>query len=241
MKISEKEPLSESFYARLIAETESARAEFQAIPAIGAALRGEVSKGLYLQFLAQAYHHVKHTCRLLGFAVGHCRDEDGKYVMALLDYIAEERGHETWILDDIGALGSDAETVRNGVPDLPCRLLVGYVYYAIEHVSPYALLGMVHVLEGMSALLATKAAASLQPRLAAPDGGGFSYLRSHGSLDQGHVAFFQSLVNGIEDPAAQDAIIETAGIVYRLYGDIFRGLSDATGPHSVIGTQIHAA
>jgi pyrroloquinoline quinone (PQQ) biosynthesis protein C len=240
MPTPKKMPPSEPFFNRLIADSTPAPTEFQAIPVIGAALRGDVSIDLYLAFLSQAFHHVKHTCRLLSFAVGHCRDEDTKLTSALLSYIGEERGHEELILDDIRALGGDAEAVQTGTPDLPCRLLVAYVYYAIQHVSPYAMLGMVHVLEGMSALLATQAAASLQSRLALPGGEGFSYLQSHGELDQDHVAFFRDQVNDIEDPTAQQAVIETATIVYRLYGDIFRALVPYEHP-GIPAERVHAA
>src|SRR3546814_2996346 len=55
-------------------------------------------------------------------------------------------------------------------------------------------------------------------------GRGFSYLSSHGSLDQEHVGFFRDLVDGLGDAAGEQAIIDTARIVYRLYGDIFRGI-----------------
>ena len=209
------------FFERLFAETRTERDAFIATPVIQRALRQGVPAGMYIAFLGQAYHHVRHTCRLLGTAVARCTDRDQRYINALLEYIEEERGHEEWILDDIRALGGDAEAVRAGQGDLPCRLMVAYVYYAIEHVSPYAMLGMVHVLEGMSAALATAAAGTLKTALGIQDGRGFSYLGSHGSLDQEHVAFFRDLVNGIDDPIAQEAIIETARVVYKLYADMF--------------------
>lgn len=212
------------FYDRLIAETRTQREAFIATPVIQRALREGVSAAMYTAFLAEAYHHVRHTCRLLATAAARCGDGDGRYLAALLEYIGEERGHEEWILDDIRAMGGDADAARDGRGDLPCRLMVAYVYYAIEHVSPYAMLGMVHVLEGMSAALASIAAGKLQAALGSADGGGFSYLKSHGALDQDHVAFFQTLVNGITDDQAQQAIIETAKVVYHLYGEIFRGI-----------------
>lgn len=217
-----------SFFERLIGETRTEREAFIAIPVIQRALRHGVPLEMYLAFLGQAYHHVRHTCRLLASAAARCTDADTRYIAALLEYIGEERGHEEWILDDIAALGGNADAVRSGQPELPCRLLVAYVYYAIEHVSPYAMLGMVHVLEGMSAAMATAATASLKAALAPGDGQGsgrgFSYLSSHGSLDQEHVGFFRELVDGLGDAAAEQAIIDTARIVYRLYGDIFRGI-----------------
>ena len=64
----------------------------------------------------------------------------------------EERGHEKWILNDIAAMGGDAAAVSDGQPGIACQVMVGYTYYAIEWISPYAMLGSVHVLEGMSTL-----------------------------------------------------------------------------------------
>lgn len=210
------------FFERLLAETKSAREDFVSIAVIRRALGQGVPRAMYLAFLEQAYHHVKYTCPLLAAALARSGPSDRRYMTALLEYIEEERGHEEWILKDIDALGGDAEAVRNGEPALPCRLMVAYAYYAIDHVSPYALLGMVHVLEGMSAALATAAASTLKNSLGLAGDEGLSYLSSHGSLDQEHVAFFRDLVDGIGDEAAQKAIIDAANIVYRLYGDIFR-------------------
>ena len=99
--------------------------------------------------------------------------------------------------------------------------MVGYAYYAIEHVSPYAFLGSVHVLEGISVLLADKLADAMKASLgleAMPD---FTYLRTHGSLDTDHVAFFRKLVDGFDDAGTQRIIIDHSKIFYRLYGAIF--------------------
>lgn len=223
------------FYERLFTETRKEREAFIAIPVIQRALKEGVSLPMYVSYLGQAYHHVRHTCRLLASAAARCTDADAFYLRALLEYIEEERGHEEWILDDIEALGGERQAAAQSPPDMPCRLLVAYVYYAIEHVSPYAMLGMVHVLEGMSAAMASAAAAMLKNTFGQQGDKGFSYLNSHGALDQDHVAFFRELVNGIEDSAAQAAIVETAQVVYRLYGDVFRGVD------AVFSEMPHAA
>ena len=164
---------------------------------------------------------------LLSCAIARCGDREQAYIAALLEYIGEEKGHDEWILNDIRDLGGDAEAVRQGQGDLPCQLMIAYAYYAIDHISPYAMLGMVHVLEGMSAALALTAAGTLKESLGIKDDTGFSYLSSHGTLDQQHVAFFQDLVNGIADPRARKSIIDTAKIIYRLYGDIFVAIDKA--------------
>ena len=216
------------FYDELIAATEADRRAFLEIPLIQRALRDGVDRATYLAFLEQAYHHVKHTCRLLALALACCADRDGRYIAALLEYLEEERGHEAWILDDIRALGGDAERVAAGEGAVPTRAMVAYVHYAIQHEGPYAMLGMVHVLEGLSAQLALGAARKLQASIGAPDGAGFSYLASHGQLDQSHVAFFRELADGVERAEDRAAIVSVARAVYRLYGDVFREVDALT-------------
>jgi pyrroloquinoline quinone (PQQ) biosynthesis protein C len=212
-----------SFYDRLIAETEKERIEFTSIPLIREALRSGASRELYVDFLIQAYHHVKHTFPLLAFAAARTSDET--YQDALIEYMEEERGHEKWILHDIAAMGGDARAVQHGSPGIACQVMVGYTYYAIEWISPYAMLGSVHVLEGMSTLLADKAADTIQRSLGHSGEEGFSYLRSHGALDIEHVAFFKTLVNGLSDPKVQKIVINASKVFYRLYGDIYHELS----------------
>jgi hypothetical protein len=82
---------------------------------------------------------------------------------------------------------------------------------------------MVHVLEGTSVALALSAAEQIQRRLGLPEAA-FSYLRSHGTLDREHTAYFADLVNNIDDPDDQRAVIHGARVFYKLYGDVFRGL-----------------
>lgn len=211
-----------SFYDRLVAETADDRDAFLAIPLVRQAIRNGASRELYLGFLTEAYHHVKHTFPLLALAASLTADE--RYQDALFEYMKEERGHEKWILDDIRAVGGNADAVRDGQPGPACRIMVGYSYYAIEHVSPYAFLGSVHVLEGMSVLLADKVANAMKASLGRDAETGFSYLRTHGSLDQDHVAFFRTLADGFDDPATQRIVIDHAKLFYRLYGAIFHDL-----------------
>jgi pyrroloquinoline quinone (PQQ) biosynthesis protein C len=112
--------------------------------------------------------------------------------------------------------------VRAGAPAPATELMVAYVYDYIARVNPAGMLGMVHVLEGTSSVLATRAAQAIARALALPPGA-FTYLFSHGSLDQEHVRFFENTVNTLSRRDAE-AVVHVAGMVYRLYGDIFRGL-----------------
>lgn len=213
------------FYDLLCAKTVVQRAEFLSIQIIRDALAGDVDRPTYLAFLGEAFHHVKHTCPLLSLAASRCDGSgDAAYKTALKAYIDDEQGHDAWILEDIEALGGDRGRIAAGMARLPCQLMVAYAYYAINQISPYSLLGMIHVLEGMSVALAEQAATAIRRRLSPSTVSGFRYLTSHGQLDQNHVAFFETTVNGIEDPFAQTVIVDAARVFYRLYGDVFRGL-----------------
>jgi pyrroloquinoline quinone (PQQ) biosynthesis protein C len=211
-----------TLHDRLLAETQAARVEFLSIPVLRRALDGDVTRTAYVEFLKQAYHHVRHTCPLLSLAA--VKTDDGFYRDALYGYVVEESGHDDWILADIAALGGDAESTRRTEARPPCRAMVAYAYYAVERISPYALLGMVHVLESVSVELAGGAAAALQRSFGPADGAGFRYLASHGALDLHHTSLFRDLVNGLRAPAAAPAIIDGAAMTYWLYGNIFRDL-----------------
>ena len=118
---------------------------------------------------------------------------------------------------------------------MACRIMVGYAYYAVEHISPYAMLGSVHVLEGLSVMFADRLADVLKSSLGLSEDLGFSYLRTHGSLDLKHVVFLRTLVDGFGEADAQRIIIENSKIFYRLMAESFTILAPARNsemPHS---------
>lgn len=211
------------FFDRLQTQTAAERAALTAVPIIQRALRGEVARASYLAFLAEAYHHVRHTVPLLAACKARLPQHLAWLAPALDEYIVEERGHDQWILDDIAASGGDAAAVRAGAPQPATELMVAYAYDTIARGHPLGFFGMVHVLEGTSVALALTAAERIQRALGLPDQA-FTYLRSHGELDRQHTAHFAELVNRIDAPADQQAIVHAAKMFYRLYADVFRSL-----------------
>ena len=212
-----------SFYEALQPQTAVERDYLLGAPIIQQTMAGQVSLASYKAFLIEAYHHVKHTVPLL-MACGARLPERLEWLReAIAEYIEEEYGHHEWILNDIRACDGDAEAVRNGTPGLATELMVAYVYDRIARHNPASFFGMVLVLEGTSIALATEAAGIIQDRLRLPNQA-FSYLTSHGSLDIGHVEFFKGLMERLEDADDQSAVVHTAKVVYRLYGDMFRSL-----------------
>ena len=211
-----------SFYEQLIAATAAERAHLLAAPVIADCLQGRVSGASYLAFLGQAYHHVRHTTPLLMTLGGRLPERLAWLRRAVADYIDEEIGHEEWILNDIAAAGGDADVVRNSQPELPAEVMVAYAYDLLNRGNPAAFFGMVFVLEGTSVALALQAADRIQEALALPNAA-FSYLRSHGTLDQEHTRHLADLLARMA-PDDQANVLRSARVFYKLYGDVFRAL-----------------
>ncbi|MFP5424383.1 MAG: TenA family transcriptional regulator [Gammaproteobacteria bacterium] len=220
-----------SFFDTLQTHTAQERQALFAVPVIRDALASQVSLESYVAFLTQAYHHVRHTVPLM-MACGARLPSRLEWLRgAVCEYIQEEYGHEQWILNDIKACGGDWEAVRDGRPALPIELMVAYLYDLIARGNPVGLFGMVNVLEGTSIALATQAAGTIQSALGLP-GQAFSYLSSHGALDQDHMVTYKQLMDRLDDEGDQQAVINAAKVVYRLYTEMFQGLP-RVGKHEV--------
>ena len=212
-----------TFFHTLQDRTAAERDHLLAAPVLQLAVDGKLSLETYIAFLTQAYHHVKHTVPLL-MACGARLPERHEWLRsAIAEYIEEELGHQEWILNDLAACGADPEAVRHGQPALATELMVAYVYDRIARHNPVSFFGMVNVLEGTSIALATRAAAAIRGSLELPPAA-FSYLNSHGSLDLEHMRFFEDLMNRLDADEDREAVVHTARVVYRLYGDMFRSL-----------------
>ncbi|MDX8392582.1 MAG: iron-containing redox enzyme family protein [Mariprofundaceae bacterium] len=211
------------FYDDLLLASEDARNDLLSIPFIQKGATGDLALQSYIAFLGQAYHHVKHTVPLL-IATGGALPERLEWLReAIGEYIEEEMGHQEWILNDIAACGDDKEAVRMAMPHAQTELMVAYAYDMIQRRNPVGFFGMVLVLEGTSVALASQAAERIGVALNLPKQA-FSYLSSHGSLDVGHVDFYEGLMNRLDDESDKQAVVHGANMMYKLYGDIFRSL-----------------
>ena len=211
-----------TFFDRLQQETQNERLYLLGSPIIQRCVtQGHFTLDEYVEFLKQAYHHVKHTVPLLMAAGSRLPAEKEFYREAIAEYIKEELGHQEWILNDIAACGGDKEVVRHSRPGMATELMVAYAYDTVMRNNPLAFFGMVFVLEGTSINLASQAADIIQKHLGLPNKA-FSYLRSHGSLDQEHMMFFTQLMNSITEEKDREDILHAAKMFFKLYGNIFR-------------------
>lgn len=218
-----------TFHDELLAATANERAALLDQPFIRDGAAGRLTLQDYIAFLTEAYHHVKHTLPLIMGCGARLPERLEWLRTGMGEYVKEETGHQEWILNDIRACGANADAVRNGRPDHAAEVMVAYAYDTIHRGNPVGFLGMVLVLEGTSTAVAIRAAQALMRSLHLPETA-FTYLMSHGALDVHHTAYFETLVNRLDDPADQAAVIHGARVFYRLYGAIFESLHTGRKP-----------
>ena len=212
-----------TFYRELMELTGRERQILLSIPVITEALDGRISMETYIAFLREAYHHVRNTVPLL-MACGSRLPPRLEWLRkAVAEYIAEEAGHQDWILDDIEACGANRAAVADGEPAQATDIMVAFAWDTVLRRNPVGFFGMVLVLEGTSVTIASRAAAAIRDATGLPENA-LRYLTSHGSLDQLHIKTYERLVNRLDDSDDRDSVVRTARVMYRLYGDVFRSL-----------------
>jgi pyrroloquinoline quinone (PQQ) biosynthesis protein C len=226
-----------TFQQQLLSETASDREFLQSAPVIQRCLSGQVTRDLYLEFLTQAYHHVRHTVPLLMAVGARLPERLGWLRKEILHYLEEEDGHEQWILNDVRNAGGDREAAAASEPAVATQAMIAYAYDTVSRGNPVGFFGMVHVLEGTSVALAIRAADRIQATLGLPSNA-FSYLRSHGELDREHVQHLAGILERLGDPEDRAAVVRCAKGIYWLYGSMFRGLDASAGASNDDGASL---
>ena len=223
-----------TFHEQLARETAPDREFLLSAPVIQRALAGDVTRELYVAFLTQAYHHVRHTVPLLMAVGARVPDRHAWLREAILHYLEEEAGHDEWILNDIERAGGDHAAAAASQPAVATEAMVAYAYDTVMRRNPLGFFGMVHVLEGTSVKLALNAAGRIQQAVGLPTNA-FTYLKSHGELDQEHINDLAGILERFTDHDDRQAVIGCARGIYWLYGQMFRGLESAV-PLMAAGT-----
>lgn len=126
----------------------------------------------------------------------------GKYAEYLSDHLNEEEGHEEWLANDLATSNIDVHKM----PRIPAAAeMAGAVYYAINHISPYALLGYMAVLEGFP--ISMKVVEQLESMHGKEL---LATLRYHCEHDLDHRKELFSFIDKNPDPAIYQMAIDTA-------------------------------
>ena len=211
-----------SFFVTLIERTDTYRRDLETIPKVHSMIHHGLSTDEYRAFLHDLYHIVWHFCPVMAAAAARCDDgfKDVRY--ELYQRIQEEKGHESWVLEDVGAVGGDVELVRAMPPSPPVQAMIAFNYHGAEHVHPCSVLGMLYMLEVVSSVYGGRVSDSIARAMGRKvDDGGFKFLTSHAALDQDHMAKLNVLLKTIGDPGAQAAVVNSARVNFHQFGQIF--------------------
>lgn len=220
--------MTSSFFAQIETACNEERTLLLQVPQLADGLRGDITVETYIAYLTEAYHHVRHTVPLLMSMGARLTDRQLWLQSAIAEYIEEEQGHEQWILNDIAAAGGDRAAAADSQPLLETRCLIAYNYDTINRGNPIGFFGMVYMLESTSIAIASQGAQTLQQSLQLP-ASAFTYLQSHGAVDEEHIVFYRKLVEKIDDAGDRQAIIDTARATFRLFANLFRALPHHRG------------
>ena len=211
-----------SFFITLVESSDASRRAIETSPRVHAMMHKGLALPEYLAFLRDLYHIVWHFCPIMATAAARCGDSLRGIRYDLYERIEEEKGHENWVLEDIGALGGDADGMGAASPSAPVQAMIGFNYYAAERVHPCSVLGMLYVLEVVASVYGGKAADSIARAIGRETGkGGFRFLSSHATMDVDHMAKLNLLLKTIEEPAAQAAVISSTQVNFHQFGQLF--------------------
>jgi pyrroloquinoline quinone (PQQ) biosynthesis protein C len=211
-----------SFFITLVETSDESRRAIETSPKVQSMLRKGLTLAEYRAFLHDLYHIVWHFCPIMAAAAARCDDSLRDIRYELYERIEEEKGHETWVLEDIAALGGDLEQVRRVPPSPPVQAMIGFNYYACERSHPCAVLGMLYVLEVIASVYGGKVADSIARAIGrGVHAGGFRFLSSHATMDTDHMAKLNVLLKTIDNPAAQAAVINSTNVNFHQFGQLF--------------------
>jgi hypothetical protein len=168
----------------------------------------------YIGYLSVMHAVIRASVPLMQAAARQCAMAGGDPVaLPLREYlhghIADERGHDDWIVADLAASGEDPGRCIARIPPAEVASLVGAQYYWLEHYHPVTLLGYIAVLEG------NPPKPELVDHLMGVTGlpaSAFRTLRAHAELDPGHAAAVFALLDELALTADQRRAIDRSAL-----------------------------
>jgi hypothetical protein len=126
----------------------------------------------------------------------------------------------------VAAVAGDMRQVQGAPPSAPVQAMIAFNYYCAERGHPCSVLGMLYVLEVIASVYGGRVADSIARAIGVEPGAdlaarGFRFLSSHATLDADHMAKLNTLLKTIDDPAAQEAIINATRVNFYQFQLLF--------------------
>lgn len=203
------------FFQKLVEQTDEARKAFERHERVVEACAQGMDRERYLVFLRELYSMVWNFNPISAAAAARL-PADLRFVQAFLyQHMAEEEGHDEWVLGDVAAIGGDVDAVRGSLnaSAAATQAFVGFNYWQAES-QPSAALGMLYALEMLASVYGEPLAEAQRERLFLDGDAGVSFLASHASADATHMEDLRVVLDQLEDEDAQAAIVNSVRVNY---------------------------
>jgi heme oxygenase len=142
----------------------------------------------------------------------------------LYTHMHEETGHETWVLNDLDAVGVTPAQAQAHSPSVHTLALNGYNYWAADRRHPCSVLGMLYVLEVIASVYGGPFAAALRESLLLDGERGVSFIASHATMDTQHMADLRQVLNWVVDDEAKAAVVESTRVNFHHFTRIIEAI-----------------
>ncbi|MBL8323896.1 MAG: iron-containing redox enzyme family protein [Rubrivivax sp.] len=204
------------FFAELVGRTDEDRRAFETHPVVLDAVARGMSVERYRRLLLELFHVVWHfnpACAAAASRMGSPGDDALQPLRHFLyQHMHEETGHETWVLNDLEAIGVSVSDARAYAPSLHTLSLNGYNYWAADRRHPCSVLGMLYTLEVVASVYGGPFAAAIRESLLLEGDRGVSFIDSHATMDAKHMVDLRQVLNHVKEVAAQAAIVESVRV-----------------------------
>ena len=112
-----------SFFITLLENSDASRRAIETLPRVHSMMHKGLTLAEYRAFLRDLYHIVWHFCPIMAAAAARCDERLRDIRYELYERIGEEKGHEEWVLEDIAAIGGDAQGAQGAAPSAPVQAI----------------------------------------------------------------------------------------------------------------------
>lgn len=220
------------FFAELVSRTDEDRRAFETHPVVLAAVADGMSVERYRALLLELYHVVWHFNPVCAAAASRMAsagtDVTGSALQRirhfLYAHLHEEAGHETWVMNDLQAVGVEPATTLAHLPSVYTLALNGYNHWAADRRHPCSVLGMLYALEVIASVYGGPFAAALREALLLDGDHGVSFIDAHASLDAQHMAELRQVLNLVTDDGARAAVVESVRVNFHHFTRIIEAV-----------------
>ena len=184
-------------------------------PPITEALRNHSSlRALYPEYLITLHSMMRASVPLMEAASREARKRlDPALSLPLVRYldchIAEESGHDEWLVEDLSWLNITREQITSRQPSAAAAAMVGSQYYWIYHYNPLAILGYMSALEWYP--MSEAIIRNIQSKCALPLES-FNTLLKHAELDPHHKQDLEVLLDILPLSKSDEEAISVSGL-----------------------------